>query len=316
MTQDDGITELAREIVTIGSGSGELHFKANYLSPNILTKFFIYFANPRAADYAPSAIYGANNVWDSNFKGVWHLPNGTILTVNDSTINAVNGTNNGATATSGKIDGGAAFNGSTQYITTANPTTVIDNWTMEGWVKPAALPQFAGIFYNGSDNLNGYGFNISNGGTVSGSKLGSLVGSISWLDSGYTFPSSGSWYWVIMKRESGTIKYYVNSSQTANTQTSTPLTPTTNLTIGKFNINAIFFNGSLDEMRISNVARNIDWINTQYNNQVNPSFFFSIGKAYSRPGLTKAYRNRYPLITGTNAPLGWVPGQKIGYRGS
>ena len=25
-----------------------------------------------------------NNVWDSNFKGVWHLPNGTTLTANDS----------------------------------------------------------------------------------------------------------------------------------------------------------------------------------------------------------------------------------------
>jgi hypothetical protein len=51
-------------------------------------------------------------VWDVNFKGVWHLPNGTILSANDSTSNGNNGTINGATATTGEIAGGASFNGS------------------------------------------------------------------------------------------------------------------------------------------------------------------------------------------------------------
>ena len=40
-------------------------------------------------------------VWDSNFHGVWHLPNGTTLSANDSTSNGNNGTINGPHATAG-----------------------------------------------------------------------------------------------------------------------------------------------------------------------------------------------------------------------
>ena len=42
--------------------------------------------------------------WDSNYKSVWHLPNGSNLSLGDSTSNSLTLTNNNVTATSGNID--------------------------------------------------------------------------------------------------------------------------------------------------------------------------------------------------------------------
>ena len=77
-----------------------------------------------------------HGTWDSNYGGVWHLANGTTLSANDSTSNGNNGTiQGGVTATSGQIDGGGSFNGSTGYISTTNslawPFTVTD----EAWIN-------------------------------------------------------------------------------------------------------------------------------------------------------------------------------------
>ena len=78
----------------------------------------------------------ASGTWNSNYVGVWHLPNGTTLSANDSTGNGNNGTINGATATSGQIDGGASFNGSTAYIDVPNSTSLNSTTaTWSAWFK-------------------------------------------------------------------------------------------------------------------------------------------------------------------------------------
>ena len=38
----------------------------------------------------------AGGTWNSNFMGVWHFPNGTTLSANDSPANGNNGTIGGA----------------------------------------------------------------------------------------------------------------------------------------------------------------------------------------------------------------------------
>jgi len=37
------------------------------------------------------------------------------------------------------------------------------------------------------------------------------------------------------------------------------------------------FIGSIDEVQISNIGRSSEWIKTSYNNQNNPSTFYSLG---------------------------------------
>jgi hypothetical protein len=44
------------------------------------------------------------------------------------------------------------------------------------------------------------------------------------------------------------------------------------------------FNGFIDEVRVSNIARSSDWINTEYKNQNNPAVFYTIGSEQSYSG--------------------------------
>ncbi len=63
--------------------------------------------------------------WSNSFANVFHLGDGTILSVADS-LGGLGGSNLGATATVGQIDGGAAFiSASHQYIDAQVPDRVL-----------------------------------------------------------------------------------------------------------------------------------------------------------------------------------------------
>ena len=83
------------------------------------TVIYVLFGNPSivASQQNPAG------VWDSNYMGVWHVANGTQLSLADSTSNGNIATNNGATATSGQIDGGMSTDGTT-YATIGAPPSL------------------------------------------------------------------------------------------------------------------------------------------------------------------------------------------------
>ncbi len=95
-----------------------------------------------------------------------------------------------------------------------------------------------------------------------------------------------SWYYIEATWTSGQVPtIYVNGVAFTPTPTTTissiynnPLEP---LYIGRAYIGGTsdgrFFNGIIDEVRISNIARSEAWIKTSYNNQVNPSGFITLG---------------------------------------
>lgn len=89
ITKGDGVTELAREIVEINTTAkiGELHFIADEISDEQNTEFYIYYGNSEAEDYEPDDDYGSQNVWDSDYIGVWH---GNIKTVQQNFSGVVN----------------------------------------------------------------------------------------------------------------------------------------------------------------------------------------------------------------------------------
>ena len=129
--------------------------------------------------------------------------------------------------------------------------------------------------YNGNDAA-GYGVGI-NGGTLYG-----LYGGIAWVPTVYSFTAS-TWSHVVMKRTAGTASFIVNGTSYAATSggTSTPNVPNNLLTFGNMfdpsNRTYRYFNGLIDEVRISQAARSDDWIKTEYNNQSSPSTFYSVG---------------------------------------
>jgi len=179
----------------------------------------------------------------------------------DTSGNSNNGTDTSVTYSqaNGKFGQGAGFNGTSSHINTSSVVlTVTDNWTLSAWINPATLPQASIAVQNGTDNggasgNNGYGFGIADGSGASGSKLQGLLSGVAWVDSGYTFPSTSTWYHIVMVRTSGTINFYVNGTVTSGSNNTAPATPTTLSQVGS-QVGIRFFNGAVDEVIMENVA--------------------------------------------------------------
>ena len=170
----------------------------------------------------------------------------------------------------GKIGGGALFDGSDDYVDiAAPPMTAVNNWTMAAWMNPANLNQLGFAVQNGIDagscgTNRGYGFGVGNGSGSAGSKLQGVVTCVAWVDSGYTFPAADRWYHVVMQRDNGTIKFFVDGVQTSGTSASVPGTPITNARIGS-QTGQRFFHGSVDDARMYNRVLSIAEIKNLYN---------------------------------------------------
>ncbi|WOV93886.1 MAG: DUF5011 domain-containing protein [Candidatus Nitrosoabyssus spongiisocia] len=95
----------------------------------------------------------------------------------------------------------------------------------------------------------------------------------------------GQWaYFTVVHESSGTATIYHNGTSITSgaVHTSNDVNRTTNY-IGKINwVFNQFFNGKLDEFRLSSTARSADWIATEYANQNSPSTFFTISTPEDR----------------------------------
>jgi cellulose synthase/poly-beta-1,6-N-acetylglucosamine synthase-like glycosyltransferase len=133
-TSSDGTTKLDHEIENYVTGTGELQAWVRFptISSSSDTDFYMYYANPSAADQSDSAA-----TWDSNYVGVWHLDqsgDGTLDEFKDSTGNANDGTGgkgySGYTPTrsTAQIGYGQTFDGTNDFIDMASSGWADDNW--------------------------------------------------------------------------------------------------------------------------------------------------------------------------------------------
>ena len=253
-------------------------------------------------------------VWDSNYKGVWHLPNGSTLSGADSTSNAFNlGNNNSTGATSGKIGGAASFNGSNNYLSNSSLTiTSGSSITISFWeyVPSADVKQGVTLSIGGSDNPN----RIVTSAPWSDSTLYWDYGSYSAGGRISTSLSSylNSWTHVVLEYNLSTSQHliYLNGSLAASsTNSNAPTSTQTGIWAGVWTpSNGYYFEGTLDELRVSTSARSGDWIAAEYNNQNSPSSFYSIGSAQSgngTPTISSLSPSSGPVgtsivVTGTN----------------
>ena len=109
-----GTIPLSYERESYNSTTGAVIFWVNVptLSHTTDTVIYMFYGNSSVTTDQTSA----TGVWDSGYKGVWHLPNGTSLSANDSTSNGNNGVISSPSAAPGEIGGGASFNGTSDNI--------------------------------------------------------------------------------------------------------------------------------------------------------------------------------------------------------
>ncbi len=293
-TAGDGTTALNYEIESYASTTGTLiaWVKIPFLSSTTTSPVYMYYGNASAPNVSAAT---ATGVWDSNYKGVWHLPNGTSLTANDSTSNGYNGTLVATpTATTGQVDGAAQFvKASSQYITNANASVTTYPITLQAWVKLADTS-----FSDGDDRV---AVSVAKKSGIDEFWFGyyrelgiNYLRSVVQSDSGANFrylkitkTLDTNWHHIVaIFTNSSTHSIYVDGalqSGSYNTGGNGIPIPSgiSDTYIGGFLYSTSNFYGGMggneDEVRISNIGRSDDWILTEYRNQSSPSSFYAYG---------------------------------------
>lgn len=284
ITRADGVTEVPREIVFYDAAldKGEVHFKGDILDATNVD-FYVYYGNPSATDYATNATFGAQNVWDSNYRVVYHMqqdPSGTSPQVLDSTSNQNHLVMSGSMPSSALIDvkvgKGINFDGVNDVLTSQSNIGISGSQarTLSMWVRPTSS----------NKNIIGWGNNTTNAHwdvLFHSNKMW-----CHWNGSGNDNLAQGAnatlntlcFTHHTYSGAAGNMISYVNGVS-GGTKTGV----TMNTTNGVLRVGAGTYTvtdriaGWIDEVRISNIVRNPTWMSTEYKNQNNPATFFSIG---------------------------------------
>lgn len=295
-TNFDGTVIYPHEIEKYDSETGELvaHVKIPLLSYETDTLVYMYYGNGSCASQQD-----ATNVWDSSFKGVWHMAN-TSDSKNSRSFTKKSSTEP-ANTTSGQIDGGQSFDGTDDYAQIAHNSDfdiqTNESFTVEAWINITNKGLSAGDNYqyfanktDGADHTIGWDLY-----TQADGYLRFLVkddgGTQVYVTDDLSLFAAGKTYVVgVRDVTNDQLHIYVNGVEAiaavTDTTTST-ITPSGGVDLGFLDgaSKTRFVKGIEDELRISKSTsgpRSADWILTTYNTQKDPSTFYSLGVEETR----------------------------------
>lgn len=316
-TSSDGTTKLSHEIELYTSGTGELvaWVKAPSVSGSVDTELFMYYGNSAAANQE-----AATSVWDSNYALVEHMdesPADDAAGHLDSTSNSNTGTprnfsstGTGTTAATGKIGGADDLGGDDDYITIpdSNSLDLTSAATWEMWINPVNV--VTGVIISKRNQ-----WNVANSWTIAiGCDTGlclSLGTNSGGFESTYTTTSldnitADTWQHLVVTFDKASAQdshIYINGSEVGSYISAVSANTDLHVSTEKVQIGAInatpasFFNGSIDEVRISNTARSANYIAASYNNQNSPGTFYSL----TAEETENTYLTNTPSITPTSS---------------
>ncbi len=256
----------------------------------------IYYDNPSSSSGQNSI-----NVWDNNYLTVQHLEEAGTGTRYDSKYRrnfTTSGYDNDE-KTIGKIDGADLFDGNNDALnSTANFLSNLGSFTIEGWIKPRAWGSRVSLI--GQNDVVEFFMDGSN--TI-----------MIWTDRGgsisVAYPYSlDTWHYITAVGTGSNLLLYFDGVQVASGGTSTNNygVSTYPVKIGEGVVDATggFFNGSMDEIRISNISRSANWINQSYQIVNNQDNLVSFGiKEEKTKGIISTVIGATPFYTTTPNPL-------------
>lgn len=281
-TSSDGTTKLDHEIEKYTNTTGELvaWVRIPTLSHTTDNVIYMYYGNSAAADQS-----NKTGVWDSNYKGVWHLSESSTSGQRlDSTGNANNLTNNASvTGGTGVVDGDNVFSGS-NYLNRTNATqtglSITGNITIEAWIKRSTFATNGVVGGKDGTSAGNSGYTLR---TTTGAKAQMILGtaadgSVTNSTNSNTVLNTNQWYHVVGVYDGTNAMLYLNAAvDKTGAYSGGIFNSTGDVEIGSRNGGSVLYNGDIDEFRVSNTARSADWISTEYNNQNSPSTFYTVG---------------------------------------
>ena len=273
----DNTTLLSYEQEFWNSTTGELVEWVGVTDITNVTYIVMWYNNSTIANSE-----NATGVWDSNFKLVQHLNETPAGTTYDSTSNNNDGTTVNMTSAdqvSGQVDGSLDFDGDDHISLTSqaidnNVAFTISTWMNgtdgdiaygEGYDGDADWAMFLGI--EGSSPYSAR-FYIKESGTWKALTKG-------------TTQINDSYHHVTLSQTNKSYRTIYIDGQPEETTTTTygdmSTLNTANIGVLERSTYGSYFVGGLDELRVSDIARSAEWIETEYNNTASPELFISIG---------------------------------------
>lgn len=231
------------------------------------------------------------DTWDANFASVWHMsedPSGTAPQIIDHTSGTNDGTANGSMTSADLVTGfcgnGIDFDGSNDFINIGD--VIIDGTsaiTVEAWINPSSIPTKTNPT---GHNLNEGAIVHKNGATDDNLGITVATGATAfYVDDGSdntlrgTAPPISTWTHVAVTWNGATMTIYQNgvSDGTRGSVNGSFVNNNNQLRIGGGHVpggSPHEFDGIIDEVRISNVARSANWIATSRASQNNPEGVF------------------------------------------
>jgi hypothetical protein len=279
--------ELAYEFVENTSTNGEFWVKIPSL-PSTGVNISMYYGNTGA-----SSGQNVTDVWDSNYTAVYHMNDNDTSSINDSTSNGNDGDKKGANEpieNGGRISFGQSFDGDDDEID-LGAIDIMENLSsvsVGAWVKLAdtAAPS------ERKDIVAQNNFSVLGWDTGRLFEFGIYTGAWATADTNAAVTDT-NWHHVVGVYNGSNVLIYLDSvlqtdqpAQTGNTSTSG-----NNPFIGEWGLNNQFWNGTIDEVRISNMTRTTDWINMSYQIVVDQTSLVSWGEEEGRVGGTFVWTN-------------------------
>lgn len=295
-------TQYNHEVEYYNSVTGELWAWVNVttVADGTDTLFYMYYDD---SDGVYTVGYNPTDVWDGNFAGVFHF-NGTTL--EDSTVNNKDLSNNGAVAQTDGIAGGCYnfTSGDSDYADVADIADIsaLTQITIEAWARATEIGGTAlnagimiGQYITGTDenqDLIWWTIRRDNG------KFNSIFGTpypFNRIENSTTGPVfvNHTWSYAAMVVDEnvgtdGTLWAYANGTfigfdDVAGGDFGSPI-DFSNITVDLLNVGRdhrsdtnYYFDGSFDEIRISTTTRSGSWLNASYGSQNETTGFLTLG---------------------------------------
>lgn len=275
-TNSDGSVELDFELTNWDNStkrwSGWVRLPS--ISSSVDTTIRVYYG-----DSSINTDQSSSSVWRSEYRSVFHFNNSLL----DSSSNGTVLTNNGSTNTTGKLGYGRNFNGS-QNISMPLNLSSSSSVTISYWMNLSSNTGTLILYEHGSN------YNSDKPAFVAYLDSGSMDASIN-ANTGYsmrriTAPTASNWHHMVIVHDissAGTEenRIFINGVEVSYSSpySSNNTGSFSNKTLNIFSRNGTSFRptGVLDEFRVYDGAISPQWALTEYNNQNDPSTFYSLG---------------------------------------
>lgn len=319
VTSSNEQTELYAEVEYWNSTSetAAVWVKVPTISNASDTTLYVYYD----ADHANNTSYigttgsaTAANVWDSSYVMVQHMADNSTSTILDSTL-VNNGTKTSANNPNeilGKIGNAQEYDGSAQVITIANDVSIdvwAGNWTIEFWASRESDGGFLGYHETGA-----------------GSGYVRVQASTSGYIECYLWDGSGVKYYALAVTENmqkivlthlnttSTLQWTLDGipkTATTHTLTLANINPLGSFYIGRQDFSAAYYNGTIDEFRISNVTRSAAWNSANYETETDDFISYTPESLYDTFLSAEGQINGAVYLDGNNDKITLVDDDEL-----